>query len=263
MPLPTFLIAGAQRCGTSTLAASMRQHPGIFMAKPKELHFFDAHFDLGLDWYSDQFVTTRRHRQWGEATPIYAFDPEARKRIKQVVPEVKIIVILRDPSQRAYSHYWHAVREENETLDSFEEALDREPERLASGDRQTLIHHSYVTRGHYIDQLEALEDLFGRDRLHVMLFDDLIEDRQRSLRQVFAALGVARAPAARIHEMWASHRATAEGVLADTSLIKKRRAAPYPPITPKLRERLVEHFQPYNDRLATWMDRDLSSWNKI
>jgi hypothetical protein len=263
MPLPTFVIAGAQRCGTSTLTAYLRRHPRIFMTKPKELHFFDGHFELGLAWYSDQFTPKQKHRHWGEATPMYAFDPVARERLHDAVPEAKLIVIFRDPAKRAYSHYWHAVRDGHETLDSFGEALDQEEERLASGDRDDLIHHSYVARGHYIDQVEALIDLFGHDQLHVMLFDDLVADRQESLRDVFGFLDVGLAPAATIDEMWASHRADSLGVVADEPVIKQRQTAPYPPVDRKLRARLVEHFQPYNDRLGAWMGRDLSSWNKI
>lgn len=262
MPLPTFLIAGAQRCGTSTLAAYLRRHPRIFMARPKELHFFDGHFDRGPSWYSAQFNPKPRHVHLGEATPIYAFDAEARERMAEVVPDARIILIFRDPAKRAYSHYWHAVRDRNETISTFTEAVDLESARLASGKREDLVHHSYVARGHFIDQVEAIEALYGREQMHVMLFDDLVADRERSLRQIFGFLGLPRAPAAKIHEVWAGHRRASGDVITDEQLIKKRRTAPYPPLDAEMRARLVEHFRPYNDRLGAWMGRDLSSWNK-
>ncbi len=264
MPLPTFLIAGAQRCGTSTLALYLRKHPRIFMSRPKELHFFDAEYELGLDWYADQFAPRQRHRQWGEATPMYAFDPLARERIKRDVPEARFILIFRDPTKRAYSHYWHAVRRKNETLTSFDEALDQEKERLGSGDRDHLMHHSYVSRGEYIDHVDAMEALFGRDRLHVMLFDDLVAHRERSLRRVFGFLDVPMAPAARIDEVKATFRPGPGPTesSADGPMTSGQQGAPYPPMEAETRARLVEHFRPYNDRLGAWMGRDLSAWNQ-
>ena len=138
MPLPTVLIAGAQRCGTSTLTSYLRRHPRIFMAKPKELHFFDMHYDKGMDWYAEFFTPKERHIVLGEATPIYMFDPVARERIAHHLPDIKLIVSLRDPTKRAYSQFFHAKRNDKEDLESFEEALDLEPARLSSGQSQSL-----------------------------------------------------------------------------------------------------------------------------
>ena len=130
------------------------------------------------------------------------FDPVARERIAHHLPDIKLIVSLRDPTKRAYSQFFHAKRNDKEDLESFEEALDLEPARLSSGNRNHFVHHSYVKRGEYIDQLAALEDLFGRDQVHVVLFDDLITEREKSLRRTFAFLGLRTAPAARIEEVW-------------------------------------------------------------
>ena len=97
MPLPTLVIAGAQKCGTSTLHGLLRDHPQVFMSRPKEVHFFDRHWTRGLDWYSSQFTPARAHVHAGESTPLYTYDAEARQRMVETLPRASIIVVLRDP----------------------------------------------------------------------------------------------------------------------------------------------------------------------
>ncbi|PJJ56408.1 sulfotransferase domain-containing protein [Mumia flava] len=256
MPLPTFLIVGAQKCGTTTLAATLRQHPQITMARPKELHFFDRRPERGLDWYAEQFKPNRRTKQWGEATPAYMYLPETREAIHEAVPQARLVVILRDPVKRAYSHFWHTKRKGREDLDSFEEALALEPERLATGTMRERAQYSYVDRGHYVDQLEALARLYGRDRLHVLLLDDLIADRDTTLEQVLGFLGVDASKAGQLEEKWKNRYRVAE----------KPDQAPtpvaYPPLDPQTRERLAEVYAPSNERLAAWLGRDLPGWTR-
>lgn len=256
MPLPTLVIAGAQKCGTSSLVTLLRQHPQVSMSRPKELHFFDRHFDRGLDWYREQFTMGGTHLHAGEGTPAYLYDPATRARMMETLPEAKIVVILRDPARRAYSHYWHERRLGHESS-PFEEALDLEKERLATGELRNRKCYSYVDRGHYIDQIEALESGHARERIHVLLFEDLIARRVASLKRLFEFLGVDTEPAGAIKEVWRNpYRAT------DPSG-KARSGAPtaYPPIQHETRARLVEHFTPHNDRMAAWLGQDLSPWN--
>lgn len=255
MSLPTFVIPGAQKCGTSSLAATLRRHPEVFVTAEKELHYFDRDDREGLDSYAEHFTPGPQHRTWGEATPAYLYDAEARRRMCEALPETRMIVILRDPVKRAYSHFWHSRRISMERLD-FEAAIEAEPERLARGNPQAWRHKSYVDRGHYIEQLEALTALHDPDLVHVMLFEDLTGDRVPALRRVFEFLGVDTGPAETIEEQWKN---PAQVKQDDGTKVR----ATYPPMDPDTRKRLVEHFRPYNDRLAKWLGRDLSTWNEV
>lgn len=242
MTLPTFLVAGAQKCGTSSLAGLLRRHPQIFMAQPKELHYFDHKIGRGLDWYAEQFTPGPDQVQVGEATPVYLYDPVLRKRIMETLPDASIIVILREPVRRAYSQYWHSSRLGYEKAPTFEEALDLEAVRAKSDLRSDRIRHAYVDRGRFIDQLLDLESGFGRDQLHVLLLEDLIEDRVTTLARAFDFLKISTEPAAKIKQQWKAKYTL-------------------PPINPETRVRLLDEFRPYNERLAAWLGRDLSAWD--
>src|SRR5262245_12189274 len=106
MPMPMFVVCGAQKAGTSTLHDMLGQHPAVLVSRPKELHYFDVHYDEGPQWYADRFRPEARHESWGETTPGYLYKTWARRRMCRDLPEARFLVILRDPVQRAYSHYW-------------------------------------------------------------------------------------------------------------------------------------------------------------
>ena len=120
------------RSGTSSLNSYLRDHPEVAVSRPKEVHYFDVNFDLGPEWYLAHFEGSEHATAVGEATPDYLYDLEAPGRIAAVVPGVRILLLLRDPAERAYSHYWHNVAVGKESL-GFEEALAAEPERIAGG----------------------------------------------------------------------------------------------------------------------------------
>ena len=120
MPFPTFVVAGAQKCGTSTLHSLLQDHPHVLMSRPKELHFFDRHWERGLDWYASQFTPGPDHQQFGESTPVYMYDAVGRQRMIETLPEARIVVILRDPIKRAYSHYRQYRNTEREPAPTFE-----------------------------------------------------------------------------------------------------------------------------------------------
>jgi hypothetical protein len=131
---PSFIVVGAAKSGTSSLAHYLMQHPKIYMPD-RELHFFDARggyadrWKYGVEWYENQFASADSHHLCGEKTPTYAYIPSVPKRMNAVVPDIKLIWILRDPVYRAYSNYWHAVCEGVELLD-FDEAVRMESERI-------------------------------------------------------------------------------------------------------------------------------------
>ncbi len=137
--MPDFIIIGAMRGGTTSLYSYLTEHPNIGPAYMKEVHFFDVYFHKGLPWYRAQFPSTvqkyyteRVQKQnfiTGEASPYYLFHPHAPRRIARLLPHVKLIVQLRNPVSRAYSHYYHEVNGGHEKL-SFAEAIDREEDRI-------------------------------------------------------------------------------------------------------------------------------------
>ena len=208
-PLPNFLIIGAQKAGTSSLYAYLVQHPQILPAATKELHFFSTEYSRGTAWYRQQFprqarINNRARRLGkpvitGEASPYYLFHPHAPQRIARLLPDVKLIVLLRDPVSRAYSHYRHEVKLRTESL-PFAEAIRREPERISEGLRLLQAdegvnnfahqHYSYLARGAYVDQLAAFEKHFSRDRFFIATSDDLFNDAQQVYQQVLQFLGV-------------------------------------------------------------------------
>ena len=162
-PLPDFLIVGAQKAGTTALYAYLRRHPSITGPSWKEVSYFDRHYLRGPAWYRGNFPLRSRGRIVGEASPSYLFHPDAAERAAALVPGARVIALVRDPVERAHSHYQHEVALGREPL-PFEEALEREEERLAGelermrADAGYFSHawwnYTYLARGRYAEQLE-------------------------------------------------------------------------------------------------------------
>lgn len=271
------------RCGSTTLWELLGQHEQVFFPSRKELHFFDdrdGDFARGLEWYARHFQAAPVGSLCGETTPSYIYLPEACDRIARHLPDCRLIIILRDPVRRAWSHYWYNCNRGFEPLD-FERALDREPRRLGRGDVRTRILYSYVGRGHYLEQLKRYEAAFSRTQLYVLLFDDLIRDPQGTMAAIFTHLGLdvqnesamtlptrnqqshhPRLPRvqaiAKRYEAWGERSLFARAVrrTARTALNLNRRPS-LPPMRDVTVERLVEMFRPGNEALAEWMGRPL------
>jgi Sulfotransferase domain len=258
--LPDFLIIGAQRAGTTSLYRYLVAHPAVASAMPsKGVHYFDTHFDESLAWYRGHFPTilaaryTRVRRGvdliTGEASPYYLFHPRVPERVADALPNVKLIVLLRDPIERAYSHYANEVARGYEEL-SFEQALDREARRL-KGESEKLEtdpgyhslahqHHSYLARGLYLEQIERWRSFFPRDQLQILSAERLFADPSAVLAEVHDFLGVERRPLAAYEE----HNA--------------RRREPMRRVT---REWLEEFFAEPNRRLFDYLGADFG-WNR-
>lgn len=267
MPLPTFVVVGAQKSGTTTLHDLLGQLPDAWMSDPKELHFFDKHHARGLDWYAAQFQPDERHRAWGESTPFYLYKDQARDAMARELPESRFVAVLREPVSRAYSHYWFARSKGREPLESFSEAVAKEPERLrASKDGQPAAF-SYLDRGHYLRQLTALEGKVGRDRMLVMLTDDLADDPRAALRRVCRFVGLEESGVdtveVRSRNTFADRTVNSAAGLLKPRLTKQDDAGAsdaYPPIDQAFAVELRERFRAENERLAEWLGRDLSGW---
>jgi len=250
--LPSFLIVGAQRCGTTSLYRALVQVPAVLRpALRKGVHYFDTDYGRGLSWYRSHFplaatawAVQRRTgvpAQTFESSPYYMFHPLAGARIAADLPGVRIVALVRDPVERAYSAYTHELRRGFET-ESFERALELEPERLA-GEAERLAmdptavshahqHNAYLTRGRYVEQLQRLEQLVGRDRLLVLDSQDFFDAPERPFAEVLRFLGLP----------------PATGIEFD-----KHNARDRSPMSAALRARLDEHFVPYDEQLATWL----------
>jgi hypothetical protein len=216
--LPDFLIVGTKRGGTTSLWNYLLQHPLVAPMVParekiKSPHYFYWHFDKGPAWYRSHFVTARRLRRAGarsggqavagEASPYYLFHPETPQRASRLVPGAKIVILLRDPVKRAYSHYWERVGQGVEPL-SFEDALAAEPDRL-SGETERMAAdpfyysrahdwYSYRSRGVYLPQVRRWLEAFPAEQVLILRSEDLFHDAQRLVDEVTAFLGLPPVP---------------------------------------------------------------------
>jgi hypothetical protein len=267
VPLPTFVIVGAQKSGTTTLHDLLGQLPDAWMSEPKELHFFDKHLSRGVGWYADQFQPGPEHVAWGESTPFYLYKDRVRAAMIDALPEARFVAILREPVSRAYSHYWFARSKGKEPLESFADAVAAEPERLAKSKDGQPAAFSYLDRGHYLRQLKDLEARVGRDRILVHLMDDLGVDATGVLRVTCTFLGLDPSGAdhvtVRTRNTFADRTVnSADGQSKDRLQRRNVEVAGdrYPPIDPELNAELRGRFHDENLELADWLGRDLTRW---
>jgi hypothetical protein len=277
--LPAFLIIGAQRAGTTTFFDALRRHPDIApprsvdraVAWDKELHFFDEKFEKGLDWYRSFFPLKAlrdvrralgRDLIAGESTPYYLFHPAVPERVASAIPDMRLVVILRDPVERAYSHYQLMRRMGRERL-SFEDALDAEEERLA-GERERLLvdpsfrarhhrNHSYVSRGLYAEQLERWLTYFPREQLLVLDVEEFFAHRAEMYALVLDFLAVRQRDLASLKA-----RATTASPGRPWSRRETRNRARYEPLDPAVRARLEKRFAEPNARLFALLGREFN-----
>jgi len=167
--LPDFVIVGAMRSGTTSLCRYLSEHPRIFVHPDKELHFFDLNWEKGHEWYESKFAAAPPDQLAGEATPIYMYLADTVERMASLIPRAKLVAVLRNPVDRAYSHYWQSRRRDHEPL-SFAEAMEAEGARLATGGEYAHRYHSYLDRGRYLSQLQRLRDRMPDAPLSVVLF---------------------------------------------------------------------------------------------
>lgn len=272
--LPTFLIIGFPKAGTTTLASALDAHPDVFMSREKELHFFDRNYERGLDWYRAQFADAAGARAIGEASPTYAYNDEAMPRIAEVLPDARLIAILRNPIDRAYSNYW------------YQRSLGFEPRSFLFAVRKEMAKPDVkvfpnLKRGRYLPYLERVCALVPRSNLSVVLFEELRDRPADVLGEVFRFLGVdphlgPPAPAVRAenrttmlrserlrrsmlkHDAWRRVPARVVRAIDRMNRVDRR----YPPMDAALRSELVAWFADANADLARWLGRDLSAWDR-
>jgi Sulfotransferase domain len=248
--LPDFLIIGAQKGGTTFLYNLLRRHPHFKAAVRKEIHFFDTpNFRRGVDWYRSHFPRQQQengHKVFtGEASPYYLFHPHAARRVADTIPQAKLIALLRNPIDRAYSDYQHTFRQGYETL-GFNEALDLEEERLR-GEKQKILadesyrstnyrRYSYLTRGIYVDQLKEWHRYFEPKQLLILKSEDFFACPSETLELVLKFLGLPE---------------------QDFKLEGRRNEGNYSePMDSETRRWLKEYYEPHNRRLYEYLDVD-------
>ncbi|MEQ8207888.1 MAG: sulfotransferase [Woeseia sp.] len=176
--MPTFLGIGAQKCASTWLHRIVASHPAVHVPDIKEANFFSYHFDHGYQWYERMFNPGSSVTQIGEVSPSYFHDPAVPARVYQYRPDIKILLTLRDPIQRALSNHRHEVRAGHIVGDdlSFEKGLANNP--------------MYVEQGLYSKHLANWLEYFPRDRILIILVDDIENDPGKVAREVYQFLGI-------------------------------------------------------------------------
>ncbi len=296
--LPTFLILGAMKSGTTALYAMLDAHPEVYMSPVKEPNFFafagrDLDFQAPIDQrpdginntsitdrdaYEALFEAARRAQARGEASHTSLYWPDAAANVERLIPEARLVAILRDPVERAYSEYMHFRRDGDEPFSSFEAALEAEEERIR--DRWAL--GRYVDRGRYDEQLERYFERFDREQIRVFLHKDLQEAPDELARSLFSHIGVdpavegvvdRRVNKSGIPENPWMHRVLTglqpirealapviPETVVDWANALKNRNLQKPEMDPATRQHVRSLFRPHVERLEEMIERDLSHW---
>ncbi len=263
----TFLMIGCQRCGSTWIDAALREHPEVYLPAQKQTYFFDRNYDRGIDWYLGEFKHVgTEHRAVGEVATGYCL-PEAIGRVALHLPDVKLLMTMRHPVERAYSNF--KTRRAEQGWASFEAAVEADPDLLE--------------RGRYIEQVEAALEHYPREQLLLLLYDDLDRDDRAFLRLILEFIEVnpdfesnqfgQRRNAAMFPRVRGVMRSVGLGstlrAISDSRVgdvvrraNKRRRRKGSDPIAPATRQRLIEYYQPLNDRLSALMGRNLEHWNR-
>ena len=267
--IPSFLVIGGQRCGSSWIHKCLHEHPQVFTADPKEVHFFNRNYDEGEQWYRAHFHPSPEHKAWGEVTPDYIAHHETPERIASLCPNARLVAILREPIERAHSIYRLQMGTKMNYA-SFEEAIEERPD---------ILEH-----GLYAQHLENWYKHFHADQILVMLYEDLIQSESNTIAQIFAHIGVDE-----------SYRPSWIGKPCNTALMPKLRARlssvgldplvkvvgrspigdhirtrvkkkkltsdPLSKIRRKTVEQLTEYYSEPNTQLRKMLGRELDGWS--
>jgi hypothetical protein len=254
---PSFLICGGQRCGTTSLYRALSAHPVVLKAVlHKGVHYFDTSYDRGMAWYRGHFPLQRGAdkitERYGvpartfESSPYYMYHPQAAARIARDLPYAKIVVLVRDPVERAYSQHAHEVARGFEQERDFGNALALEPARLHRQEERLALdpdyysfahqHHAYRARGEYARYLAVMAQHVGRERIHVLESERFFAEPERAYDEVLAFLGL---PTNLDRPPFDRHNASPRGADMD----------------PVLRRDLTAHFAAHDEALPNWLGR--------
>jgi len=248
--LPDFIIIGSMKCGTTSLYYDICEHPCASPAAYDEIGFFDSNFHLGLNWYRSMFPTKRRIEDirrkegvaiTGEDTPFYFWNPVAAKRIQKLLPNIKLITILRNPIDRAYSEYQDLVSSESNSP-SFETFIEneintrRKDSSLITEENFEIFNqkNSYLLKGIYVDQLKIWAGLFPKEQIFTLSTENLNSEPITALESVFQYLNLP------------------DYKIKNTQRQKQKK---YVPMNSQTRKILIEFFKPHNERLFKFIGK--------
>lgn len=255
--LPNFLIIGFPKCGTTSLFSYLLEHPYVYSPSGKEIDYFDRLYSRGTNWYKAQFPSIM-HKFFaknlnktdfvtGEATPRYILHPHAAIRIKKILPESKFIILLRNPIERAFSHYNMNYQNGYEYL-TFEEAIKQEKNRIKGRYEKMQKNENYYSwdydlfayleQGVYVDKVKRWMDIFQRKQFLILSSEEFLKNSQITYHKVLQFLELPK---------WEPEQ---------YKLHKKREYANLQ-IDPSFRKQLSEYFKPYNERLYKYLGTDL------
>jgi len=253
--LPDFIIIGTARSGSTSLYNNICQHPCVLPAAYDELGFFDSNFHLGLNWYRSLFPTIitkwflklkKKYAITGEDTPFYIWSPIVAKRILKILPNVKLLIIFRNPIDRAYSNYHLGIRSGSENL-SFEDAIKEEQIQLNNIDdddennlEKYTIPRSYISKGFYADQLKIWKKLFNPEQLLIISTEDFEFNSQETLNKIYDFLGVPKQ------------------IILNP---EKHKVASYPKMKNETRIFLADLYKKHNEKLFDMIGQEFD-WNK-
>lgn len=294
MTMPNFLVIGAEKAGTTALYHYLAQHPQVYMSPVKEAHFFTFEGERGggigpghrpaehvtsVDAYRELFEAASDEKAIGEASTSYIYYPNVASKIRTYVPHVKLIAVLRDPADRAYSNFLHCRWLGREPLDDFASALRAEDERVQEG-WGALWH--YRRKGLYHEQLARYFSVFDAEQIKVFLYEDLRSNPVVVTQDIFAFLGVDASfvpdvsaklnvsgvpKNRRLHAVVTTLNRSAVKRFLPSGIVRalrepvRRRILTKPPtLSPELRRELVAASREDVLRLQDAIGRDLSSW---
>lgn len=256
--LPDFLIIGVSKGGTTSLYNYLIKNPCIAPALGKEISFFDDNFSKGVLWYKTNFPTLitkyqiKKNHQYfltGEAAD-YLYHPLAPKRINELIPEVKMIALLRNPIDRAFSHYWQSVRKGRE-MESFQEVIERQLSDESAFQKDSYLFetlndlkinplNAYLSAGIYVDRIKRFYDIFNKEQILIIKSEDLFVNPETTVNVVTNFLNIPK---------WNL-----------TNYPKYNYYEDQPQLDSEIRQRLSEYYKPHNERLYSLLGISFD-WN--
>ena len=235
---PDFIIAGASKSGTSSIYHYLSRHPQVLLSHKKEIDFYWKNYQRGTDWYLAHFptITDRPDFLTGEATPNYLRFPQVAQRIKDTFPQTKIIILLRNPADRAISWHYHKYNS-GLTNENLETAIATEIERLTKVSEAEIINTGFydpdnIISSLYIYKIKAWMETLGREQFLILKSEGFYEDPAKYMAQVCEFLGLSNCP---------------------LNKYPKVNAGAYSDVDASLRQTLVEYFAPYNQQLEEYL----------
>jgi hypothetical protein len=250
--LPDFYILGGQKCGTTSMFVYLSKHPGILSPSSKDIRFFDKYFSKGVNWYKinfplklTKFFTRKKHSKilTGEGTERYLDHPFAPQRIKEITPDAKFIILLRNPVDRAHSHYT-MIQRRNSEPSSFEKAIEDEEQRITEPFNKMLndsnyysdiyFRHAYLHRGLYVDKIKRWMEVFPKEQFLIIQSEEFFKNPSKTYNDVLEFLGLPS------HDL-----KTYEPIRKQKKSILKKQT----------QQKLQNYFKPHNEKLYNFLGK--------